>query len=141
MMDNWAETFFQAYAEAFRAKSSDRLLAKFCLPLTFLTKNGPIVLNDEAQLAANLDALLRRYEQIGAVDWHYTIRDARAIGSEIHLVELEWRFFAADNELLYACDTSYVLAGAAQAGAKIMAVIAHNENAEYEQALRRKRGG
>ena len=138
MITNWVEIFFQDYAEAFRAKASDRLLAKFCLPLTFLTKSGPVVLNDEARLAANLDALMRRYERIEAVDWNYTIRDVRAIGSGIHLVELEWRFFNADNELLYRCDTSYFLAGAENTDLKVMAIIAHNENEEYEQALQRK---
>jgi hypothetical protein len=136
MMTNWVEKFFQDYAEAFRAKSRDRLLAKFCLPLTFLTRSGPIVLNDEERLSANLDALMRRYEEIEAVAWKHTIRDVRAIGSGIHLVEIEWRFFNADNELLYSCDTSYFLGG--EAGAKVMAVIAHNENEEYEKALNRK---
>jgi hypothetical protein len=67
MMTNWVETFFQDYAEAFRSKSSSRLLAKFCLPLTFLTRSGPIVFIDEERLSANLDALMRRYEQIEAV--------------------------------------------------------------------------
>ena len=140
IMITWVEIFFQDYAEAFRVKSSSSLLAKFCLPLTFFTKSGPVVLHDEAHLAANLAALMRRYEQIGAVAWHYTVKDVRAIGSGIHLVELEWRFCNADNELLYACDTSYVLAGEAQAGAKVMGVIAHNENDEYQKALDRRRG-
>jgi hypothetical protein len=108
------------------------------LPLTFLTKSGPIVLNDEERLSANLDALMRRYEQIEAVTWKYKIRDVRAIGSGIHLVEIEWRFFNADNDLLYTCDTSYFLAGEAKTGAKVMAIIAHNENEEYEQALKRR---
>lgn len=136
MITNWVEKFFQDYGEAFRAKSRDRLLAKFCLPLTFLTKSGPVVLHDEERLSANLDALMRRYEQIEAVAWKHIIRDVRAIGSGIHLVEIEWRFFNADDELLYSCDTSYFLAG--EAGAKVMAVIAHNENEEYEKALNRK---
>ena len=138
MMTNWVEEFFQDYAEAFRSKSRDRLLAKFCLPLTFLTGSGPIALNDEERLSANLDALMRRYEQIGAVDWNDTIRNVQAIGSGIHLVEIEWRFFNANNELLYACDRSYFLAGEAMAGAKMMAIVAHNENEEYEKALNRK---
>lgn len=138
MMTNWVEKFFQDYAEAFRSKSKGRLLAKFCLPLTFLTRNGPIALNDEERLSANLDALMRRYEQIEAVDWSYTIRNVRVVGSGIHLVEIEWRFFNAYKELLYTCDTSYLLAG--EAGAKVMAIIAHNENEEYEKALNRKRG-
>ena len=137
-MTDWVEIFFQDYAEAFRSKSRGRLLAKFCLPLTFLTKSGPIVLNDEERLSANLDALMRRYEKIEAVAWKYTIRNVQAIGSGIHLVEIEWRFFNADNELLYTCDTSYFLAG--EADAKVMAIIAHNENEEYEKALNRKRG-
>ena len=141
MMTNWVEIFFQDYAEAFRSKSRGRLLAKFCLPLTFLTKSGPIVFNDEECLSANLDALMRRYEQIEAVDWKHTIRDVRAIGSGIHLVEIEWRFFNAHNELLYTCDTSYFLAGEAKTGPKVMAIIAHNENEEFEQALQRIRGG
>lgn len=68
MMTNCVEEFFQDYAEAFRSKSRESLLAKFCLPLTFLTGSGPIALNDEERLSANLDALMRRYEQIGAVD-------------------------------------------------------------------------
>ena len=135
----WVETFFQDYAEAFRSKSRTRLLAKFCLPLTFLTKTGPIVFQDEEHLSANLDALIRRYEQIEAVDWKYTIKDVRTIGSGIYLVEIEWRFFNAGNELLYACDTSYFLAAEAKAGAKVMAVIAHNEIERYEQALKRKK--
>jgi hypothetical protein len=138
MMANWVEKFFQDYAEAFRSKSRGRLLAKFCLPLTFLTKSGPIALNDEERLSANLDALMRRYEQIGAVDWNYTVRNVQAIGFGIHLVEIEWRFCNADNELLYTCDTSYFLAGEAKTGAKVMAIIAHNENEEYEKALNRK---
>ncbi len=140
MITNWVEQFFQDYAEAFRAKSRSRLLAKFCLPLTFLTKSGPIALNDEARLSVNLDGLVRRYEQIEAVDWKYTIRDVRAIGSGIHLVEGEWRFFNADHELLYTCDTSYILAGEANTAARVMAIIAHNENEEYEKALQRKGG-
>ena len=138
MMTDWVEKFFQDYAEAFRSKSRDRLLAKFCLPLTFLTRNGPIAFNDDESLAANLDALMRRYEEIEAVDWSYTIRDIRAIGSGIHLVEIEWRFVNASNEPLYSCDTSYILAG--EAGVKVMAIIAHNENEEYEKAMNRKRG-
>ncbi len=81
------------------------------LPLTFLTKSGPIALNDEQRLSANLDALMRRYEQIEAVDWKYTIRDIQAVGAGIHLVAIEWRFFNAYSELLYTCDTSYFLAG------------------------------
>jgi len=135
----WIGTFFQEYAEAFRSKSRTRLLAKFCLPLTFLTKTGPIVFQDEEHLSANLDALIRRYEQIEAVDWKYTIKDVRTLGSGIYLVEIEWRFFNAGNELLYACDTSYFLAAEAKGGAKVMAVIAHNEIERYEQALKRKK--
>jgi hypothetical protein len=136
----WVEAFFQDYAEAFRSKSRTRLLAKFCLPLTFLTKTGPIVFQDEEHLSANLDALLRRYEQIEAVDWKYKIRGVRTIGSGIYLVEIEWQFFDARNELLYACDTSYMLAAETKAGAKVMAVIAHNEMERYEQALKSKNG-
>jgi hypothetical protein len=132
----WVETFFQDYAEAFRSKSRARLLAKFCLPLTFLTKTGPIVFHDEEHLSTNLNALLRRYEQIQAVDWKYTIKDIRTIGAGIYLVEIEWQFFNAQNELLYACDTSYFLAAETKAGAKVMAVIAHNEIERYEQALK-----
>jgi hypothetical protein len=139
--NQWVEPFFQDYAEAFRSKSRARLLAKFCLPLTFLTKTGPIVFQDEEHLSANLDALIRRYEQIQAVDWKYTIKDVRAIDSGIYLVEIEWQFFDAGNELLYACDTSYFLAAEAKAGPKVMAVIAHNEIERYEQALKRKKGG
>src|SRR4051812_21311703 len=67
------ETFFHDYADAFRSRSSARLLAKFSVPLTFLTKAGPIVFQDEAHLSANLDALLRRYDEIEAVDWKYII--------------------------------------------------------------------
>jgi hypothetical protein len=140
MMTDWVEKFFQEYAEAFRSQSRDRLLAKFCSPLTFLTRNGPIAFNDEESLSANLDALIRRYEEIGAVDWSYTIRDVRAIGSGIHLVEIEWRFFNPSNEPLYSCDTSYILAGEANTGPKVMAIVAHNENEEYEKAMNRKRG-
>ena len=135
----WVETLFQDYAEAFRSKSRTRLLAKFCLPLTFLTKTGPVVFQDEEHLSANLDALLRRYEEIQAVDWKYTIKEVRTIGSGIYLVEIEWQFFNAGNELLYTCDTSYFLAAEAKAGAKVMAVIAHNEIERYEQALKRKK--
>ena len=140
MTTNWVEEFFQDYAEAFRSKSRARLLAKYYLPLTFLTRGGPVAINDEERLSANLDALMRRYEQIGAVDWKYTIRDVRAIGSGIHLVEIKWRFFNADNKLLYTCDTSYFLAGETDTDAKVMAIIAHNENEEYEKALNRKGG-
>jgi hypothetical protein len=136
----WIETFFQDYADAFRSKSRTRLLAKFCLPLTFLTKTGPIVFQDEEHLSANLDALFRRYDEIQAVDWKYTIKDVRTIGSGIYLVEIEWQFFNPGNELLYACDTSYLLAAEAKAGARVMAVIAHNEIERYEQALKRKKG-
>jgi hypothetical protein len=136
----WVKLFFQDYAEAFRSKSRDQLLAKFCLPLTFLTKTGPIVFQDEEHLSANLDALLSRYKQIEAVDWKYTIKDVRTIGTGIYLVEIEWQFFNPRNELLYACDTSYVLATEAKAGPKVMAVIAHNEIERYEQALKRKKG-
>jgi hypothetical protein len=136
----WVETFFQDYAEAFRSKSRSRLLANFCLPLTFLTRTGPIVFHDEEHLSANLDALMRRYEQIQAVDWKYTIKDVRTIGSGIYLVEIEWQFFNSGSELLYACDTSYLLAAEAKPGAKIMAIIAHNEIERYEQALKRKKG-
>lgn len=136
----WVEIFFQDYAEAFRSKSRDRLLAKFSLPLTFLTKTGPIVFQDEEHLSANLDALMHRYEQIEAVDWKYTIKEVRTIGSGIYLVEIEWRFFNPRNELLYACDTTYFLAAEAKAGAKVMAIIAHNEIERYEQALKRKKG-
>jgi uncharacterized protein YceK len=135
----WIETFFQDYAEAFRSKSRARLLAKFSLPLTFLTKTGPIVFQDEEHLSANLDALIRRYEQIQAVDWKHTIKDVRTIASGIYLVEIEWKFVDAGNELLYACDTTYFLAGEAKPGAKVMAVIAHNEIERYEQALKRKK--
>ena len=137
----WVEPFFQDYAEAFRSKSRPRLLAKFCLPLTFLTKTGPIVFHDEEHLGTNLDALIRRYEQIDAVDWKYTIKEVRAIGVGIYQVEIEWQFFNASSELLYACDTTYFLAAETQGGAKVMAVIAHNEIERYEQALKRKKGG
>jgi hypothetical protein len=136
----WVETFFQDYADAFRSKSRTRLLAKFCVPLTFLTKTGPIVFHDEEHLSANLDALIRRYEQIQAVDWKYTIKDVRTIGSGIYLVEIEWQFFNAGHELLYACDTSYFLAAETKAGATVMAVIAHNEIERYEQALKHTKG-
>jgi hypothetical protein len=134
----WVEPFFQDYADAFRSRSSARLLAKFTVPLTFLTKTGPIVFQDEAHLAANLDALLHRYDEIEATDWKYTIKEVRPIGSGICQVDLEWRFFNQQNELLFACDTTYFLAIETKGGAKVMAVIAHNEIERYEQALKRK---
>ena len=55
--------------------------------------------------------------------------------------ELEWRFFDPRGELLYACETTYLLATEAQPSAKVMAVIAHNEVERYEEALKRKKGG
>jgi hypothetical protein len=133
------ELFFHDYAEAFRSRSSARLLAKFSVPLTFLTKTGPIVFQDEARLSLNLDALLRRYDELEAVDWKYTIKDVRPIGSGICQADIEWRFFDPRGELLFACNTTYFLALEAKGGAKIMAVIAHNETERYEQALQRKK--
>jgi hypothetical protein len=141
MMTNWIETFFADYAAAFHSDSKSSLLAKFSVPLTFLTKNGAIVLGDKDCLAANMDALIRRYEQLEAIDWKYTIRKVQAVGAGIHLIEVEWRFFNAAAELLYACDTSYFLGGETDADAKVIAIIAHNENDEYQKALQRKRGG
>lgn len=137
----WVDDFFRDYAEAFRARSTDRLLAKFALPLTFLTKGGPIAFNDRDRLAANVDALIHRYERIGAADYAYTIKDVRTMGDGIELIKLEWRFLDARDELIYACDTTYILAHDAKAPAKVMAVVAHNENEEYEKALKRKTGG
>jgi hypothetical protein len=136
---NRVEPFFQDYADAFHSRSSARLLAKFSVPLTFLTKTGPIVFQDEARLSANLDALLRRYDAIEAVDWKYTIKEARPLGSGICQVDLEWRFFDPRGELLFACDTTYFVAMEAKGGAQIIAVIAHNEVERYEQALKRKK--
>jgi hypothetical protein len=138
---HFVESFFQDYADAFRSRSSARLLAKFSVPLTFLTKTGPIVFQDEAHLSANLDALLRRYDEIEAVDWKYTIKEVRTIGSGICQVDVEWQFFNPGHELLFSCDTTYFLAKEAKGGAKIMALIAHNEVERYEQALKRKRSG
>lgn len=134
------ESFFQDYADAFRSKSKPRLLAKFSLPLTFLTKTGPIVFQDEEHLSANLEALLRRYEQIQAVDFKHRIKEVRSIGAGILLADLEWQFLNPRGELLYACDTTYLLATEARPGAKVMAVIAHNEVERYEEALKRKTG-
>jgi len=134
----FVESFFQDYAAAFRSKSKARLLAKFSLPLTFLTKTGPIVFQDEEHLSANLEALLRRYEQIQAVDFKHRIKQVRPIGAGILLADLEWRFFDPRDELLYACDTTYLLATEAKPSAKVMAVIAHNEVERYEEALKRK---
>jgi hypothetical protein len=139
-MNDWVNEFFRDYAEAFRSESRSRLLAKFCLPLTFLTKAGPVVLIDESHLSANMHALMRRYKQIGAVAWDFTIREVRAIGAGVYLAEIEWQFFDASHELLYRCDTGYILAAEAKAGVKVMAVIAHNENEEYEKALKRRTG-
>jgi hypothetical protein len=133
------ESFFQDYREAFRSRSSPRLLAKFSVPLTFLTKTGPIVFQDEAHLSANLDALLRRYDEIQAVDWKYTVKDVRTLDPGICQADLEWRFFDPRGQLLFACDTTYFIAMEAKGGAKIMAVIAHNEVERYEQALKRKK--
>ena len=134
----FVESFFQDYADAFRSKSKPRLLAKFSLPLTFLTKTGPIVFQDEEHLSVNLEALLRRYEQIQAVDFKHRIKEVRPIGAGILLADLEWRFFDPRDELLYACDTTYLLATEARPSAKVMAVIAHNEVERYEEALKRK---
>ncbi|HEX5735263.1 MAG TPA: hypothetical protein VF131_20710 [Blastocatellia bacterium] len=53
-------------------------MSKFCLPLTFLTNSGPIAFDTEERLSANLDAVMRRYEQIEAVDWSYTIKGVQA---------------------------------------------------------------
>ena len=137
----FVESFFQDYAAAVRSKSKPRLLAKFSLPLTFLTKTGPIVFQDEEHLSANLEALLRRYEQIQAVDFKHRIKQVRPIGAGILLADLEWRFFDPGDELLYACDTTYILAAETKEGAKVMAVIAHNEIERYEQAFKRRKGG
>ena len=134
----FVESFFQDYAAAFRSKSKPRLLAKFSLPLTFLTKTGPIVFQDEEYLSANLEALLRRYEQIQAVDFKHRIKQVRPLGAGILLADLEWRFFDPHDELLYACDTTYLLATEAKPSAKVMAVIAHNEVERYEEALKRQ---
>jgi hypothetical protein len=139
----WIETFFQDYAEsfqAFRSKSKARLLAKFCLPLTFLTKTGPVVFNDEEHLSARLDAVIRRYNQIGAVDWKYEVKNFRALSPGIYQADIGWRFFNVSNEPLYECDTSYFLAREDKALAKVMAVIAHNEIERWEQALQRNQG-
>lgn len=137
----WLEPFFQDYAQAFRSRASARLLAKFSVPLTFLSKTGPVVFQDEAYLRANLEALLRRYDEIEAVDWKYTIKRVRTIGSGICQVDVEWQFFNPGRELLFACDTTYFLAMEGKGGVKIMAVIAHNEVERYEQALKRQRSG
>ena len=134
----FVESFFQDYADAFRSKSKPRLLAKFSLPLTFLTKSGPIVFQDEEHFSANLEALLRRYEQIQAVDFKHRIKEVRSIGAGILLADLEWQFFDPRGELLYACDTTYLLASEAKPSPKVMAVIAHNEVERYEEALKRK---
>jgi hypothetical protein len=139
-MADWVEKFFEDYAEAFRSNSLAGLLEKFTLPLIFLTRNGPITLNDEEGLSTNMDTLMDRYHQIGAVDFNYEMRRVQRIGSGIHLIEIKWRFFNASNEFLYACDTSYFLVGETSADAKVMAVIAHNEKDEYQKALNQQRG-
>jgi hypothetical protein len=139
-MATWVEKLFEDYAEAFRSNSIAGVLEKFTLPLIFLTKNGPITLNDEESLSANIKTLMDRYQQIGAVDFKYEMRKTQRIGSGIHLIEVKWQFFDASDKLLYACDTSYILIGETSAEAKVMAVIAHNENDEYQKALDQQRG-
>jgi hypothetical protein len=136
----WVEPFFQDYAAAFRSRSNARLLAKFCVPLTFFTRTGPIVFADEAHLIANLEALLRRYDEIEATDWKSTIKEIRPLGSGMCQVDVEWRFFNPAHDLLFVCDTTYFLAQETKdGGPKVRAVIAHNETERYEQALKRKK--
>ena len=134
----WVNAFFDDYADAFRSESKPRLLAKFSVPLTVLTKSGPIVFQDEEHLSANLEAVLRRYEQIQAVDFKHRLKEVRPIGAGILLADLEWHFFDPGHELLYSCDTTYLIAAEAKPNAKVMAVIAHNEVERYEEALKRK---
>jgi hypothetical protein len=137
-MTNWIEKFFGDYAEAFRSNSKTCILQKLTVPLVFLTPNGPFALNDSDGLSANLETLIGRYQKIGVADFNYAISKAERIGSGIHMVDVEWRFLDADGELIYACNTSYLLAGETSADARVMAVIAHNENEEYQKALSRK---
>ena len=137
-MTGWIDKFFEDYAGAFRSNSKAGILQKFTIPLIFLAPHGPIVLNDVERVSANLDVLLTRYQQIGAVDFKYAIGNAKRIGSGIHLIEVEWQFLDAAGELIYACNTSYFLAGENSADAKVMGLIAHNENNEYQKALSRK---
>src|ERR1051325_9606943 len=98
MTVDWIDDFFNGYAETFRSKSRGERLTKFSLPLTFLTASGPIAIGDEERLSANFDALMRRYERVGVVDWHHSVREIRALGEAIHLAELEWRFLDGNNE-------------------------------------------
>jgi hypothetical protein len=136
-MSDWINRFFEGYAEAFRSRDNDAILSRFCLPLTFLTKEGPVSL-DKQRLEANICLLIDRYDSVCAVDWRHTVKDIRMLGVGIALVDLEWRFFDKEKSLLYSCFTSYFIAGESEAEAKIMAIIAHNENEEYQKALNRK---
>jgi hypothetical protein len=96
------------------------------------------VVLDLDQLQANVAALLERYQAIDAVDWRLAANDVRDLGSGIWLAEVGWSFLDASRAVLYCCDTSYLLTGGDGVEGKVMAVIAHNENVEYQKAYQKR---
>ena len=125
----------------FRARDVERIVSLLHVPLVFLTRTGPVALITAEAIANNVEALLKRYGDVGAVNWHFQINGDRAIGEGIVQADLTWRFLDSGGREVFSCDTTYILTGESASTGRVMAVVVHNETEEYRKAVARREAG
>jgi hypothetical protein len=127
--------FLETYRQDLGAGRVDRIAAAYRTPLPVVRPDRVRVIETPEALRAELQHIIDLYRWSGMVDVRH--ENLRIDGQEqgLWLASLTWRPLDATGEPVAAVDVTYVVR-LAREGARIAALIAHNEERQRQPILR-----
>ena len=127
------ERFFQDYAQAYISTELAQFEQLVATPSLLLAGEQKTILTDSNCLRQHVLETVEKYRALGVEHADFVLQHQLRLSEQLQFASLYWRFYAADNKILFTCHTSYTLQKCA-AKWQVVSIIIDDELAAYNRA-------
>lgn len=131
------EQFFQDYAGAYISGELERLEQLVATPSLLLAADQKTILTDSDSLRQHVLTTVEKYRALGVERADFVLQHQLRLSDQLQFASLYWRFYDADNKVMFTCHTSYTLQKC-QMQWQVVTIVLDDENEAYDRVLKAK---
>lgn len=122
--------FFQQYARIYVNCELDSFSEFISLPSMLLVGDTKILFTDIDSLHRYILARIEKYRSQGVVHADFVLQHQLRLSEQMQFASLYWRFYNAENKIIFSCHTSYTLQRCNEKW-HVVAIILDDEDANF----------
>lgn len=126
------ERFFHDYAQAYISAEVAQFEHLVATPSLLLAGEHKTLLTDSNCLHQHVLSTVQKYRSLGVEHADFVLQHQLRLSDQLQFASLYWRFYDANNDILFTCHTSYTLQKCNERW-QVVAIILDDEQAAYDR--------